>query len=103
MKPEQRQSKRRRKEMNRIWQLARQIKDQSQLNLILMEIPNRLIRREVFHMLAKKLTFEAEYPIHVSSPHVASEMVAYECACSGVENCTCVCEPCQKGWHQIKR
>ena len=53
----------------RIRKLARLVTNQDQLNRMLLDIPNRLVRREVYYMIRPALPFASEYPSHVSDYH----------------------------------
>lgn len=53
----------------RIYQLAKTIHTQEQLNNILSNVPHRLVRQEVFHKLKPILSFDAVYPEEIAKTH----------------------------------
>lgn len=63
------QKQRERNMRQQVYKMAQQVRDQSQLNSILMDIPNRILRREVFELLKPKLKFKAEYSGLIATYH----------------------------------
>lgn len=56
--------------MRRVRRLAPLIQTQTQLNKILLDVPHRLVRREVYELIRPLITkFDAQYPEEVSSEH----------------------------------
>ena len=53
----------------RIKHLARGITNQLTLEATLLQIKDRLMRREVYYLIKPHLPFRSEYPPHVSTPH----------------------------------
>ena len=58
-----------RAERRKLYNLARQVRDQSVLNDVLFDIPNQIVRREVFYLIRPMLKFEATYPEWLAKVH----------------------------------
>ena len=59
----------------RIRKLAQLVTNQAQLNQMLLDIPHRMTRREVYYMICPYLPFESKYPREIADYHKIDDYI----------------------------